>query len=877
MPDRRNNLQPDLDPAETHEWVESMASVVQFQGMERAHYLLGRVHEYLQVDGAQLPYLVQSPYVNTIPPALQAKYPGDLEIEKRIRQMIRWNAAVMVHRANKYFPGLGGHLSTYASAATMYEVAFNHFFRSPNHPAGGDQVFFQGHSAPGIYARAFLEGRLTEAQCLGFRRESVPNTGISSYPHPRLMPDFWQFSTVSMGLGPLAAIYQARFNRYLQHRGLADTRDSRVWAFLGDGETDEPEAVGAISLPAREGLDNLTFVINCNLQRLDGPVRGNGKIIQELESTYSGAGWNVIKVVWGSTWDQLLADDSEGILRRRMQEVLDGEYQKYVTTGVDYVREHFFGKYPQLRAVADGLTDRQLQKMERGGHDPVKVYAAMHQATHQNNGRPTVILVKTIKGHALGGGFAGRNTTHGQKKFDVAALRKFRDTLELPIPDTEIDAAPLYHPGEDAEEIQYLHERRHALGGPIPVRPRSKIQVQVPPDATWKRYLQGSGKTEVSTTSATVGVLTSLMRDKTFGPHVVPILCDEGRTFGMEALFKPYGIYSAKGQLYTPVDADYLLAYREATDGQILQEGISEAGSMASFIAAGTAYSTHGVPTVPFYFFYSMFGFQRTGDSIWQAADMNARGFLIGCTAGRTTLMGEGLQHQDGHSYILAATNPGVITYEPTYAYEVAVMVRAGLKRMLSGDDVIYYLTVQNEPYLMPALPKEQSGDIEEGIRRGCYTLRTATQLVDSLPDDAPRIQLLGSGSIMQFVLAAQETLVQEYGVRADVWSVTSYNELRREALDVEETNRVERLRGANAATSWLEDTLGATEGPILATSDWMTLVPDQLTRWLGRRLTSLGTDGFGMSDTREALREHFGVDKAAIVDGALWQLGIDA
>ncbi|MCO4763662.1 MAG: pyruvate dehydrogenase (acetyl-transferring), homodimeric type [Myxococcales bacterium] len=870
--DPRNVLQPDPDPSETREWIESMESVVQFQGLERAHYLLGKVHEYLQVDGAQLPYLVQSPYVNTIPASLQPAYPGDLDMEKRIRRMVRWNAAVMVHRANKHFPGLGGHLSTYASAATIYEVAFNHFFRSPAHPAGGDQVYFQGHSAPGIYARAFLEGRMTEAQCLAFRREAVPNTGISSYPHPRLMPDFWQFSTVSMGLGPLAAIYQARFNRYLHHRGLKDTRNSRVWAFLGDGETDEPEALGALSLPAREGLDNLIFVVNCNLQRLDGPVRGNGKIIQELESVYSGAGWNVIKVVWGGTWDKLLAEDHEGVLRRRMDEVVDGQYQKYVTTGVDYVREDFFGKYPQLKAVGDSLSDYEVQHLKRGGHDPIKVYAAMHQATTQRNGRPTVILVKTIKGHGLGGGFAGRNTTHGQKKFDVEALAKFRDRLELPISDADLKEGALYHPGERSPEIDYLKSRRQALGGPMPVRSSDHTQIAVPGPKTWQRYLEGSGKTEVSTTGATVGVLTSLMRDKELGRHVVPILCDEGRTFGMEALFKPYGIYSALGQLYTPVDADYLLAYRESMDGQILQEGITEAGSVASFIAAGTSYSTHGVPMVPFYFFYSMFGFQRTGDSIWQAADMNARGFLIGCTAGRTTLMGEGLQHQDGHSVLLAATNPGVITYEPTYAYEVAVIVEAGLARMLSGDDVIYYLTVQNEPYLMPKLPTEQTEAVREGIRRGCYVAKPASEVGD-LPDDAPTMQLLGSGSIMQFVLEAQEILVKEHGVRADVWAVTSYNELRREALAVEEANRMAKLRGPDAETSWLIDTLGATEGPILAASDWMTLVPDQLTRWLGRRLSSVGTDGFGMSDTREALRHHFGVDTPAIIEAALWRL----
>ncbi len=873
MADPRTTLIPDPDPAETREWVESIDSVVHFQGAERAHYLLGRVHEHLQVDGVQLPYLVQSPYVNTIPPALQPVYPGDLEMERRIRRMVRWNAAVMVHRANKHFPGLGGHLSTYASAAHIYEVCFNHFFRSPVHPDGGDQVFFQGHSAPGVYARAFLEGRLTEAQCLAFRRESKPGTGISSYPHPRLMPDFWQFSTVSMGLGPISAIYQARFNRYLHNRGLADTAQSRVWAFLGDGETDEPESLGALSLAAREGLDNLVFVVNCNLQRLDGPVRGNGKIIQELESVFSGAGWNVLKVIWGSSWDPLLAADTDGILRQRMDEVPDGEYQKYVTAGVDYVREHFFGRYPQLKAIADGMSDWDLQHLSRGGHDPVKVYAALHQATAAPNGRPTVVLVKTIKGHALGGAFAGRNTTHQQKKFDVQALAKFRDRLELPITDKELEQAPLYHPGVDAPEIQYLQERRAALGGPMPVRTTAKTQVQVPGDKTFQRYLEGSGTTEVSTTGAVVGVLSSLLRDKELGKRIVPILCDEGRTFGMEALFKPYGIYSALGQRYTPVDADFLLAYREATDGQILQEGITEAGSMASFLAAGTAYSTHGTPLVPFYFFYSMFGFQRTGDTIWQAADMNARGFLIGCTAGRTTLNGEGLQHQDGHSLLMAATNPGVVAYEPTYAYEAATLIRAGLTRMLGGDDVIYYLTAQNESYVMPAMPADPAA--AEGIRRGCYLLRRADEVAAeagvTLSDDAAPLQLLGSGSIMSGVLATQEALVRDHGVRADVWSVTSYSELRREALRVEESNRAAGRR--QGETSWLQDTLGATSGPVIAASDWMTLVPDQLSRWLGTRLTSLGTDGFGMSDTREALRAHFGVDAEAILSAALWSL----
>ncbi len=865
----RQTLVGDVDPAETQEWLESIDSVVHFAGKERAHYLLERVQEHLQEEGVRLPYLVRSPYVNTIPPEQQAAYPGDLEMERRIRRIVRWNAAVMVHRANKRHDGLGGHLSTYASAATIYEVAFNHFFRSPQRPGGGDHVYFQGHSAPGVYARAFLEGRLSEAQLDAFRREAPGSGGISSYPHPRLMPDFWQYSTVSMGLGPLGAIYQARFDRYLLARGIKDTRDSRVWAFLGDGEMDEPESLGSLSIAAREGLDNLVFVVNCNLQRLDGPVRGNGKIIQELESVFAGAGWNVIKVIWGSNWDRLLAEDESGVLKKRMDEVPDGEYQKYVASDVSYVREQFFGKYPALKAMADGLTDRQLRSMSRGGHDPRKVYAAFHAATATPNGRPTVILVKTIKGHGLGGAFEARNTTHQQKKFEIEALRKFRDRVDLPIADDALADPPFYHPGADSPEVRYLQECRAAWGGPSRVRSTSKVGVAMPGERLWKRFHAGSGTTEVSTTGAFVGVLGGLLREGELGRRIVPILCDEGRTFGMEAFFKPYGIYSSLGQRYTPVDADYVLAYREAVDGQILQEGITEAGSMASFLAASTAYASHGEPMVPFYFFYSMFGFQRVGDIIWQAADMNGRGFLLGCTAGRTTLNGEGLQHQDGHSLILASTNPGVVAYEPSYAYELAVITEDGLRRMLDQkQDVIYYLTLQNEAYTMPAMPEGAA----EGILRGCYRLRTA-DAVDgaALPADAPTLQLCGSGTILREVLAAQETLVREHGVRADVWSMTSYNELRREALARDRA----LLRGeADPGATWLQQTLGSSEGPIVAASDWMRLVPDQLAPWLGGRLWSLGTDGFGMSDTREALRAHFGVDRDAILRTALLRLG---
>ena len=872
--DFRKTLVPDADPLETREWLDSIDSVLQYSGHERAHHLLRQIHEHLQVDGIRLPYLVHSPYINTIPAADQPIYPGDLAMEKRIRRIVRWNAAVMVHRANQRHPGLGGHLATYASAATMYEVGFHHFFRSPEHPGGGDQVFFQGHSAPGVYAHAFLAGRLSDAQLDGFRREAGANPGMSSYPHPRLMPDFWQFSTVSMGLGPMCAVYQARFNRYLQHRGIRDTSNSRVWAFLGDGETDEPESLGAISLAAREGLDNLTFVVNCNLQRLDGPVRGNGKIIQELESVFLGAGWNVIKVLWGSSWDPLLAKDHEGVLRKRFAEVVDGEYQKYVTSDLSYVREHFFGKYPQLRAMAAELSDVHLRRMYRGGHDAPKVYAAYDAAT-KCVGKPTVILCKTVKGYTLGDGIEARNYAHQQKKFGGLDLERFRDLLQLPIADKELADPPFYHPGADSPEVAYLLEHRAALGGPMPMRLQAKVQVQVPGDDVFARFLAGSGTTEVSTTGAFVSLLTALLRDRDLGKRLVPILCDEGRTFGMESLFKPYGIYSSLGQLYTPVDADFVLAYREARDGQILQEGINEAGSVASFIAAGTSYSTHGEPMIPMYFFYSMFGFQRTADLIWQAADMNARGFLLGCTAGRTTLNGEGLQHQDGHSHILASTNPAVVPFEPTWAYEVATIARDGLRRMLGGEDVIYYLTLQNEPYTMPVLPK----GAEQGILRGLYLARAPEVVIavgdaPALPDDAPEVQLIGGGSIMAGVLEAQRRLMAEHGVRAAVWSATSYTLLRREAQAQDDAARRQRLAPADRQPSWLDRTLGATAGPIISASDWMKLTADQIAPWLNGRLTSLGTDGFGMSDTRTALRRHFEVDADAIVDAALWRLG---
>jgi pyruvate dehydrogenase E1 component len=864
----------DPDPTETGEWIESLQAIVDSAGPERAHFLLHKLHESLRTDGIDLPYLVQSPYVNTIPPDKQPAYPGDLAMEQRIRRIVRWNAAVMVHRANHHHPGIGGHLSSYASAAMLYEVGFNWFFKSPLHPSGGDQVYFQGHSAPGVYSRAFLEGRLTDAQLDHFRREAFPFVapdgrtlrGVSSYPHPRLMPDFWQFSTVSMGLGPIAAIYQARFNRYLHARGIKDTSQQRVWCFLGDGETDEPESLGALSLAAREKLDNLTFVVNCNLQRLDGPVRGNGKIIQELESVFRGAGWHVVKVVWGSGWDRLLDDDKSGLLRKRMDEVVDGQYQKYATASLDYVQDDFFGKYQELRELTANLSQAEFKRFHRGGHDPLKVYAAYDAAVHTKD-QPTVVLAKTVKGYALGEGIEARNATHQQKKFGIPELQAFRTALKLPISDEALDDAPFYHPGENSPEVEYIQKRRKALGGPIPLRQVSPVQVAMPDGKLWERFHHGSGTAEVSTTVAFVGVLHALLRDPAVGKRIVPIVCDEARTFGMESMFKPFGIYSSVGQLYTPVDADYVMAYREAQDGQLLQEGITEAGSLASFLAAGTSYSTHGEPMVPCYLYYSMFGFQRVGDQIWQAADMNCRGFLLGCTAGRTTLNGEGLQHEDGHSLLLASTNPGVVSYEPSYAYEAAVIAKDGLRRMLGGEDVMYYLALQNEAYTMPAMPQ----GAEEGILRGAYLLRRASDVAGARIDDAShKVQLIGSGSILAGVLAAQQRLVHD-GVAADVWSATSYGEMRRDAMACDAANR--QGNGDSERVPYVVQTLGATEGIIVAASDWMRAVPDQVAPWLGGRLTSLGTDGFGMSDTREALRRHFEVDADAVVQAVRWRL----
>ena len=756
---------PDRDPAETQDWVDSLDSIVETGGgPERAQFILYRLLKRARQLNIGLPPLTQTRYINTISPEQEPPFPGDEGMELRIRRMVRWNAVAMVLRANNAYPGIGGHLATYQSAASLYEVGFNHFFRGKDAAGMGDQVYYQGHAAPGIYARAFLEGRLSEGQLDHFRREVVPGQGLSSYPHPRLMPDFWEFPTVSMGLGPLAAIYQARFNRYLQGRGIKDTSQQRVWAFLGDGETDEPESLGALHVAANEGLDNLTFVVNCNLQRLDGPVRGNGKIIQELEAVFRGSGWNVIKVIWGREWDPLLAVDDEGALVARMGEALDGDFQKYsVETGA-YIREHFFGADPRLLAMVEHLSDDDIVRLRRGGHDYTKVYAAYRAAT-AHTGQPTVILAKTVKGWTLGPGMEARNITHQAKKLSEAELKVFRDRLELPIPDSKIKDAPYFHPGPDAPEIRYLHERRAALGGPAPRRTVVRKAIELPGDAAYQEFMAGSGTQEASTTMVFAKLLRNLMRDKALGPRVVPIVPDEARTFGMEALFKEAGIYAPHGQLYEPVDSNLVLSYREAKDGQVLEEGITEAGSSASFQAAGTSYATHGEPMVPFYTFYSMFGFQRVGDQLWAFGDARGRGFLLGATAGRTTLNGEGLQHEDGHSLLVATTIPNCQAYDPAFAYETAVIVRDGLRRMLEvGEDVFYYLALYNENHVMPARPE---GVSDADIVGGLYRFAQAPKLGKG----AHRATLLGSGSIMQQVLRAQALLAERYGVAAEVWS----------------------------------------------------------------------------------------------------------
>ncbi len=863
---------PDIDPDETQDWLDSLDALIGERGKTRARYVMLKLLERARENQVGVPALRSTDYINTIPPEREPWFPGDEMIERRIRAFIRWNAAVMVSRANRKGLEVGGHIATYQSAASLYEVGFNHFFRGKDHPGGGDQVFIQGHGSPGIYSRAFLEGRLTEEQLDGFRQEVSrgPGKGLSSYPHPRLMPDFWEFPTVSMGLTALSAIYQARFNRYLDNRGITDTTQQHVWAFLGDGEMGEPESLGAIGLAAREELDNLTFVVNCNLQQLDGPVRGNGKIIQELESTFRGAGWNVIKVVWGREWDDLLARDVDGVLVNQMNATPDGQFQTYsVETGA-YIREKFFGSDPRLRAMVEGLSDEDLRKLPRGGHDYRKVYAAFNAAT-EHVGQPTVILAKTIKGWTIDA-LEGRNATHQMKKLTKDDLKKFRDRLYLPITDEEIDRdeiAPFYHPGKDSPEIQYMLERRRQLGGPLPQRRVNPAPVKLPGDGMYAELKQGSGKQAIATTMAFVRLLRDLVKDPEIGHRIVPIAPDEFRTFGMDSMFPTAKIYSPHGQRYEGVDRKMLLTYKESEQGQMLHEGISEAGAMASTIAAGTAYATHGEHMIPVYIFYSMFGFQRTGDSIWAYADQLGRGFLIGATAGRTTLTGEGLQHADGHSPLLAATNPACVYYDPAFAYEVSHVVQDGLRRMYGstdehphGENVFFYLTVYNEPTVQ--LPEPADVDVD-GILRGIHLAAPAET---GEGDSRPHLQLLASGVAVPWALKAQRLLSDEWQVRADVWSVTSWNELSREALAADEWNLLHPSE--EHRTPYITSKLADASGPVLAVSDFMRAVPDQVAQWVPTDWHSLGTDGFGFADTRAAARRFFHVDAESIVVGAL-------
>jgi pyruvate dehydrogenase E1 component len=855
---------PDIDPDETQEWIDALDQVIE-TSPARARFLLHNILLHARGRQIGLPSMVSTDYINTISPEQEPYFPGDEALEQKIRRIIRWNAAVMVSRANKNNDGIGGHISTYASSASLYEVGFNHFFRGRDAEGGGDQVFIQGHGAPGIYARAFLEGRLTEDQLEHFRQETG-GRGLSSYPHPRLMPRFWEFPTVSMGLSPMNAIYQARFNRYLQHRGIKDTSRQRVWAFVGDGEMDEPESMAALSIAARERLDNLIFVVNCNLQRLDGPVRGNGKVIQELESIFRGAGWHVIKAVWGREWDELLARDTDGVLVHQMNTKLDGHFQKYAVEGGDYIRKDFFGPDPRLQEMVAHLTDDDLRRLRRGGHDYRKLYAAYRTAVELKDA-PVVVLAKTVKGWGLGHTFEGRNITHQAKKLTEEELRVFRDRLELPIKDEDITegGAPYYHPGKDSREIQYLLARRHALGGFVPERRVLGAGIDLPEADLYEEFDRGTEQ-NVATTMAFVRVLRKLLRDKKVGKRVVPIIPDEARTFGMESLFPDFKIYAATGQLYEPVDAAHLLAYRESKEGQILEEGITEAGSMGSFTAAGTAYATHGEMMIPFFIFYSMFGFQRIGDFIWSFGDQRGRGFLLGATYGRTTLNGEGLQHQDGHTLLMASTNPVCLSYDPAFAYEIGHIVREGMRRMYQeNEDVFYYIALYNEPYPQPKLPE----NVGEGILKGLYRFRTAPE------GKKHRAQIFGSGSIMQQALAAQELLANQFDVAADVWSATSYQQLRTDALEIERWNRLhpEEARRVPFVTRSLE----SAEGPVVAVSDSIKMVQDQIARWVPQPFIPLGTDGFGRSDNRSALRRHFEIDAESIavsVLAALAELG---
>jgi pyruvate dehydrogenase E1 component len=851
--------QPDTDPEETREWLDSLEYVLEAKGTERATYLFERLRDRLGAKGAPVSAALNSPYINTIPANQEPAYPGNLETERRIRSYVRWNAMAMVVKANKDHSGIGGHISTFASAATLYEVAFNHFLRGKDAPQGGDQVYFQGHAAPGMYARGFVEGRLPEEALHHFRRELSGGGGLPSYPHPWLLPDYWEFPTVSMGLSPIMSIYQARFNRYLQDRGLKDTSQQRVWAFVGDGETDEPESLGAITLASREQLDNLTWVVNCNLQRLDGPVRGNGKIIQELEAIFRGAGWNVIKVIWGSDWDPLLAKDDEGLLVKRMGEVVDGWYQKYTVEGGAFARKHFFGADPRLLKMVETYSDEQIHKMLRGGHDPRKVYAAYKEAV-EHKGRPTVILAKTIKGYGLGEAGEGRNMTHSQKKMNEQELREFRTRFGVPVSDEQLASTPFFRPPDGSPEAAYLIERRKALGGPLPER-RVKVEsLPAPKLESFKEFLEGSGDRAVSTTMGFARMLGRLLGQKDFGKHLVPIIPDEARTFGLEALFRQYGIYSHIGQLYEPVDKSSLLYYFEAKNGQILEEGITEAGSMSSFIAAGTAYATHALNTIPLYIFYSMYGFQRVGDLIWAASDMRTRGFLLGATAGRTTLLGEGLQHQDGQSHLLATAFPTIAAYDPAFMFELAIILQDGFKRMYEDqEELSYYITLYNENYPMPPMPAHA----EEGIREGIYRFRPA-------PEKAKhRAHLLASGPLVNEALRAQQ-LLQRYGVAADVWSVTSYKTLAVRAREAERWNMWHPDEPRRM--SHLQKTVQQFDGPCVAVSDYVRLVSQQIAPWIPG-LLALGTDGFGRSDTRKALRRFFEVDAEHLAVATLYAL----
>ena len=848
---------PDYDPQETKEWLDALESVLDNEGAERAHYLISQLIAKARQAGADVPFSATTPYLNTIPLDKEERSSGNHELEHRLRALMRWNAMAIVLNANKDSSELGGHIASFASAATLYDVGFNHFFHGKTDTHGGDLVYVQGHSSPGVYARAFMEGRITEEQLYKFRQE-VDGGGLSSYPHPWLMPDFWQFPTVSMGLGPLMAIYQARFMRYLQLRDLAQTEGRKVWAYLGDGETDEPESLGAISMAGREKLDNLIFVINCNLQRLDGPVRGNGKIIQELEGVFRGAGWNVIKVVWGGAWDRLLAKDKTGLLLKRMEEVVDGEYQTYKSKSGAYVREYFFGKYPELLALVADMSDDEIWHLNRGGHDTHKVFAA-YSAANKHKGQPTVILAKTVKGYGMGDAGEGQNITHQQKKVDLDALRHFRDRFNIPVTDEQLPNLPFVRPAEDSLEMKYLRERMAAMGT-ISRKPVTQA-LQIPPLEAFEVLLKSTDAREISTTMAFVRMLGILVKDKNIGKQIVPIVPDESRTFGMEGLFRQLGIFSQVGQLYTPQDADQLMFYKEHQTGQILQEGINEAGGMCDWIASATSYANHGVATIPFFIYYSMFGFQRIGDLCWAAGDMRARGFLIGGTAGRTTLNGEGLQHQDGHSHLVAATIPNCVSYDPTFAYELAVIVQDGMRRMYQAqEDVYYYVTVMNENYAHPAMPK----GAEAGIIKGMYLFSEGK----AASAKSPKVQLLGSGTILRESIAAAEMLEKEFGVSADIWSVTSFNELRREGLDCERWNMLHPE--AKPRISFVEECLGKRSGPVIASTDYMKSYADQIRAFLPKRFKVLGTDGFGRSDTRKKLRGFFEVDRNYITVAAL-------